>query len=349
MPGGANSGLAGRILFGHEREDPGWLLDLSTGHYRKVAGTDVEYYPGCDDARGDDFSVIPNQQGDRFVVTVKDCSYLSDFDWEHLIVVLDETGNELSRFMLEATSGDVQNATLSPDGNLIAVLYSDGRYYDEENRILLVDLQGNPVGEPGSHEVTGPLVEWLPDNRLLYASGQSLYITEPNSTEGRQFVSFDEEEGYPADVAVSPDGSRVALSLRAENTYSQYGSPWVIDLDTLEQTKLAHYDDPFQEDGVGRIEDPTWSPDGEYIALMAGSDRWGITVPAVVTPAPDGPRSDGALLFVVPADSRDVLLDESVEGVRAVRSYYVEADPHTGDGGEFGTDIYFNFGMYWIR
>ena len=112
-------------------------------------------------------------------------------------------------------------------------------------------------------------------------------------------MEFPPNAGRPAQLALSPDGTRLAFTLITVPRPFR-GSVWIINLDGSAFNRLALT----QPEDELRIRFPTWSPDGSQIFLVDGA------VPL-------------QFAYIVPADGEDVLLtvDQPTEAIR-IESFY---------------------------
>jgi len=161
--------------------------------------------------------------------------------------------------------------------------------------------------------------DWLPNNRLIYAADQSIYITPQNSVtaKGSEIVTFPDNVGRPIQLAVSPDGSQLAFTLLPPNTIflgAKRGTTWVLDLydDNLRQlTNMPDSSDPDSTSDDPVINFPTWSPDGRWIAVVEAAGVPCYNVPdlgSVSDPSQCVQTQDS--LYIVPSDGENVMLTD---------------------------------------
>ncbi len=90
--------------------------------------------------------------------------------------------------------------------------------------------------------------DWLPDGRVVAATGTALYLIDADFTKSRLLVDL----GQAIDsVRASPDGSRLAIAMA--------GRLWVLKIDGTGLTRLTVSD--------SLEANPEWSPDGRFIAF----------------------------------------------------------------------------------
>ncbi|WP_180970096.1 PD40 domain-containing protein [Deinococcus planocerae] len=98
---------------------------------------------------------------------------------------------------------------------------------------------------------------WLPDGRLGLLSGNGVFVSDG----ALKTLSKIDRGGVvnPSDLAVSPDGSRVAFALNSH--------VWTMNIDggALTQASVSG----------GREDNPAWSPDGRLLALVVRESSLG--------------------------------------------------------------------------
>ena len=114
------------------------------------------------------------------------------------------------------------------------------------------------------------IFDWLPDGRLIYSMGRTIFITSPYNTQGTPLKSFSKDEGIPHQLQVSPDGEQLAFTLLhgvAPISGFEKNSVWVMSIDNPSDLhKLAT--DGHISDGNENIRSPVWSPDGKWIMVL---------------------------------------------------------------------------------
>jgi len=135
--------------------------------------------------------------------------------------------------------------------------------------------------------------DWMPDGRLVYASGGIIYQTNTDLNEPTQ---IGEAFSYhPSHLSVSPDGSQI--------TFGMYGPPpssseenmmhtWIMNMDGSGLKQLAD-----SSDGYGEYQ-TAWSPDGRWVLVrqkIRGDGDWD-----------QGFIYTDENLFAVPADAENV-------------------------------------------
>lgn len=304
-PTNINGDLSGKIFIGSGFDGP-WILDLTTGHYTPIPGVDwddPDTFPGL--AR---FSAHPARDGSEFVQTVENCEDTGTLSYDDCFIFHDQQGNISHQFSIAhgayGTDGPaklsfnrqfmaVPVATTLPSGYLR--LYSrEGQFFGESNEIVQRSSD----------------FDWLPNNKLVYASEQTIYLTDIESTQGSPIITFPLEDGEPRQLAVSPDGTMLAFTLvTSANPSAIHGTTWVLDLVSGQLRQLT--DTPAPNDPGSVIDDPkinfpTWSPDGRWILVVESSSRV-------------------AIAYIVPSDGEKVLVTEDeATTARPVLSFYME-------------------------
>jgi hypothetical protein len=116
---------------------------------------------------------------------------------------------------------------------------------------------------------------WLRDNRLLYSNNRSFYFTKQASIEDDYILTLPDPDdgivtaGLIGDKAISPDESQIAFIV-AETldpiSGAQGSRLYIMNMDGTGLRLLATAPD----DEESNIIQPTWSPDGRWILVMAG-------------------------------------------------------------------------------
>ena len=320
-----NPDFSGSIFIGGDGDGP-WILDLASGHYTPIPGVDWEDNPNFFHAA--DFSAFPSRDGTEFVETIRECVNLGGFDREDCLLIRDKEGLILEEFRVPyETFGP---AKLSFDKQFIAIPIQNPSSSLNPAELTLYTRTGERV-EKGRHDVHSRKFDWLPDNRILYCVKQDFYLTEAGAAQGIFWGSIPEEFGEPDHLAVSPDGSKVAFTLKTSVNFSAiHGTTWILDIATKALVQLTT--SPGEGDSDSIVDEPiinfpAWSPDGRWIAVVDGAVR----VSSQVVPG----AAKGEL-YLVPSDGEKVLLTQS-EPTDAIpiRSYFEETfdwiDPETAD------------------
>jgi hypothetical protein len=301
-----NGGLSGRVYVNEDTE--GWIVDLPSGNASQLPDKgwwDTGDYTG----RGIIFHAYPNQDASEFLLFVDNCfrgynGSGGDFDCLSII----NTAGDLVTARGVISDG-VREASLSVNGNYIAIIYADESYYDPSARLLIYDRSFTNAISESTMRVTGGGqdskyyargLDWSSKGQLAYAYTKSIFVTSPYSAEGVPILTLPDSDSpmddvypVPASPRFSPDGSKIAF----QYSVSSGATIWVVNVDGTDLHQLAHYDSHISFNRIA------WSPDGEYILTGLGA--------AFGDPGYGGvPES----LYGIPSDSRDVLVPFSCEG-----------------------------------
>jgi WD40 repeat protein len=299
-----NSGLSGRV-YANERNE-GWIVDLSSGNASQLPDKrwwDTGDYTGS----GIVFFVYPNQDASEFLLFVDNCfrgfnGSGGDFD---CLSIINAAGDLVTA--RGVISDGVREASLSVNGNYIAIIYADESYYDPSARLLIYDRSfTNAISESTMRATGGGQdsrfyargLDWSQNGQLAYAYTKSIFLTSPYSTEGVPILTLPDSDSpmvdvypVPANPRFSPDGSKIAFQIS-----SGAGSTiWIMNIDGTDLHQLAHDNMSFN-----RV---AWSPDGKYILTGLG----GTTLDPIA-----GGVSE--LLYAIPSDSRDVPVPFQCDG-----------------------------------
>jgi hypothetical protein len=107
----------------------------------------------------------------------------------------------------------------------------------------------------------------IPDSPTPFTVGE-LWVMAANGSNPRRLADADAGHGYAE--AWSPDGSRIAYVVREnpqnaqadQNDKALESDIWIVNLTDGRQSRLTQFDG-------GRVEAPTWSPDGGRVAFTA--------------------------------------------------------------------------------
>ena len=288
-----NGPLSGKLFIGNLGSGA-WLLDLSTGLYSKVPGTehwetDEHNYSGV--AR---FYAYPILDGsERYVETVNNCKRISTGLHDECIVIHDIQGNKLNGEEGLIFPGEISGAVKpSRDGYYLLTAWENERSSNAAQVLVTtpIDGSGNDISV-GNQEVFKEDFDWLNDNRIVYASGQNIYLSQPLEATGHIIATFDESQGRPTEIAASPDGKKIAFTLASQRGAGSdnRGTTWILDIDSPNPPRQLTTETDLQPE----IHFPTWSPDSQWLLVVIGGDR-GVS--------PSGNVAPGGL-FAIKADS----------------------------------------------
>jgi hypothetical protein len=262
-------------------------------------------------------------------------------------VIHDSSGNIVST--LDVPYKTYGPAKLSRDGMFIAVPIRDPSSALNPRRLTIYTRDGAYVdASPPDHDVTPKGFDWLPGNQLIYAADRGLYVSNQASAQGQLWATFSEEEGQPDHLAVSPDGDRLALTLKtAVNWSAIHGTVWIVNLDASGYVQLAttpDTDDPNTAIDDPVINFPMWSPDGRWIAVIEGAI-------GIINPPSPPSEGYGSKLYIVPSDGENIMLslDGQTDAI-PVYSYYDEVATPGGNAklGTKFTTLVSGGGFAWI-
>lgn len=261
--------LPGRLLMNSPRGAQAVLLDLKTGLRKDLPHT------GGATADSDNWSV--SADGSVTLRWNRDTNTgypLQKFDSS----TLQPVGSEAT---LSSGLG-AYDLKLSADRKYLLAQIEDG-FPSFERRLTVLDAATLSVVKRGSlldgASVTGDPQAWLPDGRYVYLVGRKLYASSPTASTAELLAtlnlpfnsttsSTDDVVGQ-SDLAVSPDGSRIAFtwnSSRASANGTVDSHIYVAKLDGSELkrvTEVADAADPIPHS----FGSPTWSPDGNWLAF----------------------------------------------------------------------------------
>ena len=168
---------------------------------------------------------------------------------------------------------------MSPDGQLLAV--TDG-FLPLERDLIFVSRSGQKLG---SLAIGAENLVFMPDGRLMFAVERTLFLCDFQTGKVTRVASFpDNPLGM---FAPSPDGRRLALVLGEADIATDH--VWVMDLSADGQASNARQlTTSILDEGL-----PSWSPDGQYIAV-----RYNLPTPGIPIPGKGCPE-----VFIVPAEA----------------------------------------------
>jgi dipeptidyl aminopeptidase/acylaminoacyl peptidase len=330
--GPVNKDLYGKIILGSR----GWMLDLSTGNYSRVPG--VESWDDNPDYLGIATIRITARafSGEQIVETVSNCKNDPNTrKWNlHCVKIHDRSGNLLKGIYF-GKSDIREPVKLSRDGRYLAVVrqYGDStsKIYLEIHDPVTNDIVDNAIIGRGLTEVS---FDWLPDNRIVYALEQSIYITQSLSAIGKSIIQFDQTDGTPIDLTASPSGDRVAFMLTPfGNFVALSGYVWTMDISGNNLKRLA----VVPGDSDPKINYPTWSPDGKWILVIEGD----VSGSSIISPGAPGD------LYAVPSEGVDVPLVLDGSPTTAI-PIYSRFDQMLETGNDLDTSFLKSGELFWV-
>jgi serine/threonine protein kinase/Tol biopolymer transport system component len=129
-----------------------------------------------------------------------------------------------------------------------------------------------PAGEPRQlGDIRAQDAAFMPDGRIVYAAGKDLYLAERDGSHPRKLVSLDADSSTIYGVAVSPDGSRIALHARNVRSAKD---PRIMVVDG-NGTNLRTIVKGSEVSAF--VCCPNWSTDGRYLIYARfGGDGWNL-------------------------------------------------------------------------
>lgn len=183
-------------------------------------------------------------------------------------------------------------ADLTPDGSALLISPTG------ESRVWIQPL---PAGEARSLPVQTQVAKFLPDGRLAFDSGLSLYIANSDGSNQHKIV---EVQGSFGVAAASPDGRRIRFNVIADNLLV---SMWEINTDG---TGLHRVVTPGLREGTQAV-GGSWTYDGKYFLFRAEQagrwDLWALPESGgrFLTSARAVRLTNGPLSYEGPVSSRD--------------------------------------------
>jgi Tol biopolymer transport system component len=166
---------------------------------------------------------------------------------------------------------------LSPDGQRFAITGTD---QNGNSGVFTIDSESGDVSQLATDTAeNGPVdPNWSPDGKAIYYKVSSPEIREEYIIR-RKDLTTDEEKDvkrgiYYREMKISPDGTRFVYFLNDKPSKSYVLG--ILDIQSgkeLELWRVSGADYP------GGISDPTWTPDGKYVLVVAssftqGTDLW---------------------------------------------------------------------------
>lgn len=218
--------------------------DIQTGAYRGLSGY---RFP------------VPTRDGSRFLEN----QYESSDDTTEIWLRRTADGSALDHFVVD---GAIREIEFSPaDSNLIRIHW--GKDALSYSTYAIFNLAARRVVWADNDRARTRNIAWLPDGRLLAISSAGvLSAISPAQVSQRSVLgSLSLPPGkLPFDLAVSPNGTQILVDLAdvdADGRALRHDY-W---LGSLDGSNLR----PFTETG-GRVSNPTFSPDGQFVAFNFG-------------------------------------------------------------------------------
>ncbi|MBC6461133.1 PD40 domain-containing protein, partial [Actinomadura sp. HBU206391] len=199
----------------------------------------------------------------------------------HQVWVMRADGSEAALVTDRITGGRVAWA---PDGRRLAFVGKVG----DDPEIFMIDVTGSGLQRLTTSAAVEDDPAWSADGRSLAFwskrdGTQQIYLLDP-ADPSAPWTKLTSVQGTAADPVFSPDGGRIAYTRRGSD---RQGDIWVMNADGSGARRVT-------ADAVYEM-DPTWSPDGKWIAYARGP---------VEEPRVWAIRADGTLARAVTAGAR---------------------------------------------
>ena len=236
-----NGELTGQIYF--EDSLYAYGLDLASGELTRLLAANSQ-------------NVWPSADGEIFLNIDDSESIKKEID---RVVIRDKNFRTLSSFKV---SGSVYGPIrLSPDGQTIALNWSDERNGESwlHPTATLYSRDGSSWQRPFP---TASEFGWMPDGRLLFVDGWSIYTSDGDFTTRTLIHSLDK---WPKDISISPDAQTIAFTLSRPDSNLGQRDVWLLNINSGELRQLTASSDSLLDES-----NPTWSPDGKWILVRRG-------------------------------------------------------------------------------
>ena len=240
---GLNGPLTGQLLFGDN------TFDLVTGR------------------RGPDFpssalSAAPD--GRTFYYVRRNCRDRPErlslsYD---CVVVLDAAGTEIDE-LDPALDLSTNAPSVSPDGRFLAVDTTE----IVGTQSVVVLGPGGEILDEADRASNVERVDWGPDGALHYVADGALWRASvgDDPSDDTLVLRFDEADGIPLSVRVSPDGATLAVELdTSTDATDRSAAVWLVNADGSGLRRFA------TAESLPEVRRPRWSPDGRRLLVSAG-------------------------------------------------------------------------------
>ncbi|MEQ1528189.1 MAG: hypothetical protein ABL925_02655 [Methylococcales bacterium] len=169
---------------------------------------------------------------------------------------------------------------LSADGRYLLSFHRYQGRYDQDRLLTVFDAATGAVVEEGSNldgELFGGFpATWTPNGEYVYMLANKLYATTPLSPSVSLIATLNlppsTSDGrlLPVSVgnmAVSPDGSKLAFAWSEFRKYDQDSHIYVVNMDGSGLHRLTEVPDKTSPLSFHYIS-PTWSPDSQWVAMV---------------------------------------------------------------------------------
>jgi Tol biopolymer transport system component len=201
--------------------------------------------------------------------------------------------------------------------------------YDYKYGIKVVSITGGPPFDLGRQITLYPEHQWSPDNKIIVAGGENkngrygLWLSPLSDDESALLEIEISVDGSPFPISVSPNGEKVALSVKRNNrTEDLFVAPISLQDARTMGPAIKVFDGLSRESGTNVT--TSWSPDGNQIAVIHRGNVWIASSngdkPLQITETPE--------MEIWPGWSPDGRMISYVAG--SERSFYVR--PVSGEG-----------------
>ncbi len=213
------------------------------------------------------------------------------------------TLDKRSELLLPDNEIGFSGVRLSADGRYLLSFHRYQGRYDQDRLLTVFDAATGGVVEEGS-KLDGELIggfpaTWAPNGEYVYMLANKLYATTPLSPTVRLIATLNlppstgDGRLLPISVgnmAVSPDGSKLAFAWSEFRKYDQDSHIYVVNMDGSGLHRLTDVPDKTSPLSFHYVS-PTWSPDSQWVAMV-------LSMSGVVT-APVFPLEDNSAWKVI--------------------------------------------------
>ena len=212
-----------------------------------------------------DFSFSPD--GER-IVYASAGSQPEDSDWMGLYIVEIHSGRTVT---LTSQAEYLKNPVWSPDGKWIAYLIRDNDSYAYD--LYLINESGNDSRKINGNVNIAPFrttISWAPDSKSLVTvcvidGNNDICVFSIDGTAPVRLTSSASDDRHPR---WSPDGRSIAFVSRQNINGAPYEDFYTFNVDDQSIKKLTDFP-PFTGDAMDFTPPPSWSPDGDYLAIVS--------------------------------------------------------------------------------
>jgi hypothetical protein len=264
-----NPGLQGRLFY-QKDNNSAYLMDLASGKYRLISGTNWEDQDDRIPLGTNAVRATPSLYVNRnMMLTVAHCRSGGDALAPDYSCLIPQNYSGEYGTQTDIVYDPMMPAKLSRNGQHFAYFRRWGISSTDDHLFEIYDLSGDLVSQ---RILDGRDFEWMLDDSLVYIEdNRTIGVTGPLST--NLFLTLtlpDSVVGNLADLSLSPDGKRLAFFMLEASTpfASVYGLVYTLDLETGNIYLLATM--PEEEGSSASIYRPQWSPDGKWLLVTVG-------------------------------------------------------------------------------